>query len=138
MKNHLPHSPLAMEPEAPLLEIASGNFANMSAPILIAAATLEQFEEFVFSNGLCCSECRRFRGYKRFEQCAPNKVLILLPFFYDDPETDDAVEDWVDAERYTCHMDEPIPLIVRSVYFWMFVLIVIAATWAAAIWWMGR
>ena len=133
-----PIPPHAMKPEAPLAEIASGNLSAMSSPILIAAATLEQFEEFVFSNGLSCVECRRFRNYSRHQACRPDKVLILLPFFYDDPETDAAVDEWVEADRYTVRMDEPMPLIVRSVYFWMFVLIVIALTWAGAIWWMGK
>jgi hypothetical protein len=118
--------------EADLNDVAKGDFSQLSAPILVAAATLEQFDEFVFSNGLSCSEVRRFRSYHRERTQPAGKILIQLPFYYDDPNTAEAVEQWVNDERWTVHVDEPLPMIMRPAWFWYFVLIVIAIIWIAA------
>jgi hypothetical protein len=119
------------EPEADLNNVARGDFSGMQSPILIAAATLEQFDEFVFSNGLTCSQVRRFRDYRDHQTAPVGKILIKLPFYYDDDATAAAVEKWVNDERWTVQLDEPFPMILRPSWFWYFVLIVIAIIWIA-------
>lgn len=123
-----------MEAEADLNAVANGDFNELSLPILVAAATLEQFEEFVFSNGLTFAECRRFRTYGRHDDSPDSKILLLLPYYHEDPTTDEAVEQWVVADRYTVALDEPRPL-VRPAVFWCFCASVITVTLLAAIIW---
>ena len=115
--------------ETDMDNVARGNFAGLTMPILVAAATQEQFEAFVSQNGLTCSEVRRFRTFEYHDSEPLNKIIILLPFHYDDPTTERAVAKWVDADRYTVHLGQPVPMIMKPAWFWYFVLIVIALTW---------
>jgi len=97
-------------PEADLLAVAGRDFANLTRPILVAAATAEQFDDFVWEEALICSEVRRFRRIEELRGCPEEKILLVLPGYYHDAKTAAAVEWWVDAEdRYTVHLDHPLP-----------------------------
>jgi hypothetical protein len=89
--DHLLNDCFQDEPEADLNNVARGDFAGLQDPIIIAAATQEQFDEFVFMNGLVCSQVRRFCDYQDYRTAPMNKILILLPFHYDHEPTAAAV-----------------------------------------------
>lgn len=103
----------AMPPEIPLAHVAAGSFDELSWPILVAAACQEQYEDFVFTEGLICSETRRFvgspesfRGNRRYDH--PGKILLLLPGWEQSPSTELLVDWWVKNDRYTVQLDAPL------------------------------
>jgi hypothetical protein len=123
-------------PEADLTTVASGDLAGLSMPILVAAATWEQFDEFVWEQALFCSEVRRYRhlGDMGLDE---GKILLLLPGYEHDEQTADAVDLWVNHEdRYTAQLDSPQPGITKgSAVIGRSILLMAAAAGAALCVW---
>lgn len=102
-------------PEADLRAVANHDFSRLAPPLLIAAATRAQFDEFVWRQALVCSEVRRFREMRHHRRHPEGKILILLPGYHRDFQTAAAVDWWVnDQDRYTVQLDAPRPLITRE------------------------
>jgi hypothetical protein len=122
-------------PEADLGNVADCDFSNLASPILVAAATREQFDRFVFRNGLTCSEVRRFREFAPHVQDPPGKILVILPMAYQDDATEKAITAWVDADRYTVNLDAPWPKGSMSALRWtLFWMAFTAIAWTLTIW----
>lgn len=103
-------------PEAPFAAVVRGDFSGLSTPILVAAYSEKQFEQFVYQNGLLCSEVRRFQGYQaRLTEWPENKVLLLLPGWSQCSRAAEAVLHWVNVQdRHTCQLTGPKPHIYGS------------------------
>lgn len=125
-------------PEAPLSEVAAGDFAGLEEPYLVAAACQEQFETFIFSEGLVCSEVRRLIGdRRRFAEMPDEKILLLLSGWHTSPATAALVEWWVnDLDRYTVDLPGPLAPEARRwrVLAWLALVTMTAA--AAVLGWM--
>lgn len=129
----------AFAPEADLVTVARGNFSALSSPILVACRDQKQFEEFCFREGLICSEVRRFQlGRWNPKAYRADKVLILLPAWWDHLQTRKAVEQWVNQlDRYTVELSAPRP--IRKARAWGWMIIGCLTTWitlAALVWWL--
>ena len=94
-------------PETRMARVAGGDFSDLTWPILVAAKSRHQLDEFIYQNGLLCCEVRRFLGRPDFfERSAPDKILLLLPDCQADPATKVLVRWWVeDLDRYTVQID---------------------------------
>jgi hypothetical protein len=101
---------IATPPEVDLTTVAKGDFSKLSQPLIIAAASRDQFDAFLWREALICHEVRRFRDPSH-HRCHPeNKILLLLPGYEIDPKTAGAVEWWVNQEdRYTVQLNRPEP-----------------------------
>lgn len=103
---------IATPPEADLRTIAAGDFSALSTPILVAAASMKQFNQFIWNEGLICSHVHRFQKVSDLwtAQFPENKILLLLPGYHADAATYQAVTLWVDAcDRYTVELLSPWP-----------------------------
>lgn len=102
----------ADSPEADLLTVADHDFSGLCSPILVACRDQEQLDEFIFREGLMCSEVRRFRHGRYNPSAYPkNKILILLPDWQDHFPTSELVHRWVNIEdRYTVQLNSPKPI----------------------------
>lgn len=90
---------LALGPEAPLQAVASGDFSGLSYPLLVAASCMQQLDEFVWKEGLICTEVKRFKEARwDFEHFERGKILILLPGWHECPDTACLVDGWVNVE----------------------------------------
>lgn len=102
-------------PECALRDVANGDFRGMSLPLLVAAASSSQFEEFIWREALICCEVRRFRDPLFHGNHPENKILLLLPGCHADPRTSAAVDWWVNHEdRYTVQLTSPRPAIEKD------------------------
>jgi len=126
-------------PEADLTAVANGDLSALSQPILVAAASAAQYEEFIWEEALLCTEVRRFRAYPP-APCAEGKILLLLPGYDYDAKTNHAVDRWVNQEdRYTVQLNSPRSCIEtdmartrRSI------ALMVAAVLALCLWWISK
>lgn len=127
-------------PEADLTTVAEGDFSRLSMPLLVAAASKKQLEDFVFRNGLMCTEVRRFQAVGSICANLPaGKILLLLPQYHLDPATEEAVEWWVDGEdRYTVELPGPLPALSAKSRFWRMALVVLLVLWGMFGWLLIR
>jgi len=128
-------------PEALLDRVAVGDFGELKWPILVAARSRLQYEEFVYKNGLLCCEVRRFFGRAEFFAGSdPGKILLLLPDCQDDAATGELVRWWVeDEDRYTVQIDTISPwLMGRAQVCWQAGGAVMAALLLALLWLVMR
>lgn len=97
--------------EADFAKVARSDFSEMAFPILVACYDDEQFQQFIFRNGLMCSEVRRFRSAKVVDRVyPPDKILLLLPGWDEDAATQKAADHWIlEQDRYTCALSGPKP-----------------------------
>ncbi len=102
-------------PEAAHARLVRGDFSRLSLPILVAAESQKQLEEFCWKHALIAEEVRRFQGYQeRFNTYPENKVLLLLPGWSHSARTAEAVCHWVNVEdRHTCQLTHPAPSFKR-------------------------
>jgi hypothetical protein len=130
----------ANPPEAPLHQIASGDFSGMGHPILVAAECSKQLADFVFEEALFCSEVRRLKGHPSdLAIHPPGKVLILLPGWHEDPATSRLVHAWVRKERFTVALNSPVPPAKRRESNTMAALVCCCALfWILLIWLIVR
>lgn len=122
-----------MIPEAPLHRVAQGDYRHMRQPLLIAAETPDQFQEFAWQQGLLTAELRRFEGSPRkFADCPRDKILILLPGWEDHPPTFALVQWWVnDQDRYTVQLDAPLSTTQKTLRnSWLLMLVVCLIIWS--------
>lgn len=131
---------ISTKPETSMLEVADGDFSGLSQPLLVAAGTRKQFEDFMWENALVCSECRRVSNYMRPMDFPENKIMILLPGCETHLETAGVVERWVDQEdRYTVQLDYPRPCIEKDQReTWMVMCMIALAVGAVFAWLIFR
>ncbi len=97
-------------PEVTTEDILAGNLSDLSEPILVACRDWVQFDEFVFREGLICSEVQRFKRSHLNWVFPSEKVLLILPGWDEDESTKYAVEQWVNQhDRYTVTLEVPLP-----------------------------
>lgn len=100
-----------MGPECPLAKVARGDFYAMATPLLIAAANQEQYDEFLWREGLIFTEAMRITGtglgkHKHWPQ---DKILLLLPDWHLCRSTECSVQWWVEVkDGYTVQLTSPI------------------------------
>lgn len=128
----------AFAPEADLVTVARGDFSGLSSPILVACRDQNQFDEFCFREGLICSEVRRFQSGRWNPQVyRADKILILLPDWWDHLPTRKSVEQWVNQlDRYTVEFRAPHPFRYARAWGWMIAASI--AAWvivASLLWW---
>lgn len=124
-------------PETDLTAVADGDFSGMATPLLVAAGSRSQFDEFVWEEALMCSEVRRFREVSHHRKHPEGKILLLLPGYHADAQTAAAVEWWVNGEdRYTVQLNGPRPCIERDERETRRALWLMALAAAAAVMWV--
>lgn len=97
-------------PEADMEQIArKHDFSKLSLPILVACKNDEQFHEFVFREGLMCSEVKRLQGKcEDLAKYPENKIVLLLPRWEEHRYTKDLADHWIfKLDRYTCQLRKP-------------------------------
>ena len=101
-------SPNPSAPEASIAAVLSGNLSGLSEPLLIAAASYEQYDQFVWREGLVCTEARRFREpSSRHSPYRDDKILLILPGYENDAKTAVAVARWIEEHRHYVFLSEP-------------------------------
>lgn len=127
---------IATPPEADLHAVARGDFSRLAAPLLIAAGSSSQYDEFLWSEGLLHAEARRFREPAHHRGHPENKILLVLPGYELDAKTAGAVEWWVAHEdRYTAQLDRPRPAIETDQRrTWTILISMCLAFWAVWAW----
>ena len=116
-------------------QVANHDFSGLSMPILVACYSKEQFEDFVFREGLMCSEVRRLKGKREdFKHLPENKILLLLPGWDRNPPTKDLADWWIFMQdRYTCYLRAPRPVIDKKRFPMWEILAVSGILWMLAL-----
>jgi hypothetical protein len=86
------------------------DFSKLSLPLLVASHDKEQFEEFIFREGLMCSEVRRIDtlALDALDRFPANKILLLLPRWQECPNTKRQADHWIfKLDRYTVQLSRP-------------------------------
>lgn len=128
-------------PEADLVAVANHDFRGLATPLLVACRDQEQLTEFVFREGLMCSEVKRLapppHGSKNYNYPV-NKILILLPEWFEDRATSILVDRWVGIEdRYTVQLNSPRPVCKKRINF-VPVVVIGALIWLLFLWLIFR
>lgn len=131
--------------EADLMAVANGDFSRLSSPILVACRNQEQFEDFVWKNGLMCSEVRRVgRSFSvltrhRLDCSPPGKILLLLPKWDQNHYTAELVNWWVyEQDRYTVQLRAPRPLVSKPARWRVDAALATAAVVLVLVWLVTR
>ncbi len=124
-------------PETDLVAVANHDFNGLSMPILVACYDRAQLEEFVFREGLMCSEVRRLDAKTAQLDFPEEKILILLPAWEEHRATKDLVDRWIFVkDRYTVTLRTPRPLINRRPRFTLPLMIAASVTLWGVIGWL--
>lgn len=94
------------QPEAPLADVARGDFAGVSLPIFVACSTERELREFLDQYAFERREIRRYpHEFPARIPFGPGKILVKLPGWEHSHSTVKAVEKWAKEDRFTVDLD---------------------------------
>lgn len=117
-------------PEAPLHDVAAGNLDGLPRPILVAAFSEKEFDEFCEVFGLGVGALRAVPSY-RWWSWSISKVVVHTPNAHRDPETLKFLNYWIyDRDGYVCQVDHRRVKNLRSDFSDRIVKIDVPARWS--------